>query len=52
MRDVFNFFKDLLAFDFKRRQNSIAQQRRSSITRFVRGNKPNVTEKQPGDSER
>ena len=44
LKFVFNFFTDLLSFDFKRRQNNIFQQRRYAYTRFVNFNKTNVTE--------
>ena len=45
LRDVFNFVKDLVAFDFRRKQDTNQQQRRKAMTRFVKFGKSNVTEK-------
>ena len=45
MRDLFDFVKDLVAFDFRRKQNLSQQQKRYPITRFVKfGKTLNVTE--------
>lgn len=53
LQDVFNFVRDLLAFDFRRKQNLVQQQRRRSVTRFVKFAKPeNVTEEESGDDKR
>lgn len=42
---VFDFFKDLLAFEFLRKQSSSNQTRRKGTTRLVRKKKKNVTKK-------
>lgn len=52
LRDVFNFMKDLLAFNFKRTQNSYHQQKRKATTRFVNSNKPEAIETEEEKLER
>lgn len=52
LRDVFNFMKDLLAFNFKRTQNSYRQQKRKATTRFVNSSKPEAVETEEEKLER
>lgn len=42
MEYIFKFFKDLVGFDFLRKQNMTQQNKRKSVTRIVRFKKPNV----------
>ena len=42
---VYNFFQDLLNFEFLRRQNLTNQSRRKPVTRLVRSRPKNVTKK-------
>lgn len=52
LRDIFNFMKDLLAFNFKRTQNSHYQQKRKATTRFVNSSKPEAIETEEEKIER
>ena len=45
MQYVFNFFKDLVNFEFLRKQGMTNQTRRRSVTRLVRFKQKNVTKK-------
>ena len=42
---VFNFFKDLMSFDFLRKQNMNYQNKRNSTTKLVKFKKLNVAKK-------
>lgn len=42
---VYNFFRDLVSFDFLRKQNLSNQTRRKPATRLVRSRPKNVTKK-------
>jgi hypothetical protein len=44
-KSIFNFMVDLVAFDFKRKQNLNQQQKRKATTRFIKFSKSNVTKK-------
>lgn len=44
MEYIFKFFKDLVGFEFLRKQNMSQQNRRRPVTRVVRFKKPNAAE--------
>jgi hypothetical protein len=53
IRQLFDFFKDAVSFNFKRQQSMANQRRRHAATRFVNFSKPeNVTEEESGDNKR
>lgn len=51
LKDIFNFMKDLISFDFRRTQKTHHQQKRKSTTRFVSSKKPGQIQTEEDDVE-